>query len=71
MNIKLPTPAFPYGAHVYMVVNSDYRGQVTGYLLRPNTSISYLVSWSDGEEREHWDYELSTTKMLDGVEDRP
>lgn len=67
---KLPTPSFPYGQRVYLRTNSDFAGLVVGYLFRPSTSIAYLISWSDGESREHWDFELSTEKGIDGVEER-
>lgn len=65
--MKLPTPIFSFGQRVYLKANTDFTGLVTGYLFRPQTSIVYLISWSDGETREHWDMELTTEKGIDGV----
>lgn len=66
--IKLPSPTWPYGQRLYLRANSDFVGLVTGYVFRPGTSISYLIAWSDGDEREHWDFELTAEKGIDGVE---
>ncbi len=64
---KLPTPSWSFGQRVYLRANADFVGFVTGYLFRVASSVVYLVSWSDGDEREHWEFELSVEKGLEGV----
>ena len=37
-------------------------GVVSGYIIRPPNTMLYLVRWSDGNEAEHYDMELSVDK---------
>lgn len=67
--MKIPALRFPAFSHVYLRVNGDARGCVTGYLLRPHCPAQYLVSWDDGEETQHWAEELTIDKPIDGVEE--
>lgn len=63
--IKLPTPLFALGTQLYLRVNAERRGMLTGLLFRPGGQIIYLVSWDEPlDEREHYACELSDTKAF-------
>lgn len=67
-----PAPTFALEQIVYLHVNPERKGMVTGLLLRPKGQLIYLVTWDDPvEEREHQECELSEIKVLDlpGSED--
>lgn len=56
-------PLFPLESTVYLCVNAERKGMVTGHLARPGGVMLYLVTWDDPiEEKEHWACELSATK---------
>lgn len=66
------TPVFTLGTIVYLRVNSERKGMVTGYLVRPGGYLLYLVSWDDPvDEKEHNACELSDTKSFDTPENEP
>lgn len=59
-------PAFPLESTVYLRVNAERKGMVTGHLARPGGLLLYLVTWDDPvEEREHFACELSDSKVMD------
>lgn len=61
--MKMPTPQFDLSSAVYSKINPDFKGMVTGYLVRPGPTLIYLVTWSeDLEERESWGTELTDEK---------
>lgn len=63
--MKLPLPAFTLGTTLYLRVNPERRGMLTGLLYRPGGQILYLVTWDDPvEEKEHYACELSDTKAF-------
>jgi hypothetical protein len=63
--VKFPVPLFPLGSIVYLRVNAERRGMVTGYMVRPGGLLLYLVSWDEPiSEAEHWGCELSDTKTF-------
>jgi hypothetical protein len=41
------------------------KGVITGISIRPGPSISYLVTWNNCEEMQHYDFELSLEKPDD------
>ncbi len=56
----MPIPTYSIGSIVYLRVNQEKRGMVTGYTVRAGNILLYLVTWGDPvEETEHWIYELS------------
>ena len=65
-------PEFSSGQTVYFKIGGA-PGLVTGYHIRyPRKMqhlITYLVTWSeDREETEHYGFELTDTKPVDGCE---
>ena len=62
---RLPTPKFDFGATVYPVLcpSKENAGMITGFLIRPNGHILYLVSDESGTESEREAIEL--TEELD------
>lgn len=51
---------------VFLRVNPDRKGIVTGHLTRPGGAFLYLVAWDEPvEEKEHWPCELCTERPLD------
>jgi hypothetical protein len=64
--MRLPTPEYDIGSVIYLVVNAERKGMVTGYLVRAEGILTYLVTWDDPvDEKEHWACELTATKPLD------
>ena len=62
ITMKMPTPKFEFGQIVYLKVDKEDGGMVTGYLIRPNGGLVYLVTWSNAEEKDHWEIELTGEK---------
>lgn len=61
--MKLPATQFDLGAIVYAKVDPEKKGMVTGYVIRSNINIVYLVTWAeDMEEKECQSFELSSEK---------
>lgn len=54
----MPTPRWDLGQILYMKVNEE-PGMLTGYVVRSNGAITYLVSWFEEGEKECWEMELS------------
>lgn len=51
---------YDLGAIVYLRIKDERQpGMVTGFTVRQNAVI-YLVSWPDGNERGHYEMELSS-----------
>lgn len=62
MNRSLPLPKFPIETPVYLKVDTEGgAGTVTGLLIRPH-GLVYMVTWADGEERQHYEFELTQEK---------
>ncbi len=62
----LMKPAFPLSSIVYLHINSERKGMVTGHLYRPGGMLLYLVTWDDPvDEKEHCECELSETRIMD------
>lgn len=58
-------PLFTLGSTVYLRVNGERRGMVTGHLYRPGGVLLYLVSWDEPvEEVQHWGCELSDERTF-------
>lgn len=58
--MKMPSPTYTIGSTVYLRVNHEQKGMVTGYTVRGGGIILYLVTWGDPiTELEHWSCELS------------
>lgn len=49
---------------VYLKVDPEQCGMVTGILVRPGHSLSYLVTWADHEEASHQECELTDEKTF-------
>lgn len=60
------SPLYAHGDIVYLKVNPENPGMVIGYVLRPEDSLQYLVSFA-GEETERTCYaiELTDEKSFD------
>jgi len=53
---------FNLGETVYLMLDRDKSGMITGITFRPS-SVMYLVAWThDFSERSHFDIELTTEK---------
>ena len=63
MNNNVIKPVFQLAQTVYLVVNAETIGKVTGILYRQG-SIQYLVTWCDHEEISHFDFELTDEKQV-------
>lgn len=61
--IKLPTPRWAFGATVYLKISPESVGMVTGYVIRPNTALIYLISWPDKED-DRWEQELTDERTF-------
>lgn len=48
--------------HVWLVVEPEARGIVTGVVLDASDTYLYRVSWACLQDTEHYDFELSATK---------
>lgn len=59
---------FNLGDIVYMVVDQEGPGMVTGIVFRPH-GITYLVTWGDSHETSHYDIELTSVKGFMEVRD--
>ena len=58
------TPKFKIGEIVYSITNPEQNARmVTGYTIRKNGLISYLVTFIDCE-RQFEDFELSSEKIF-------
>lgn len=61
-------PAFWFGDVVYLKVDEDHAcGMVTGLIVSPNDSYLFVVSWADGQDSKHYDFELSETPCYVGT----
>lgn len=57
------TPLYSLGSFIYLRNNAERKGIVTGYTVRPDDLLVYLVTWDDPvDEKEHWACELSATR---------
>ena len=59
--VTLDTLGFHLGETVYLRVNTDQVGMITGIVFRPN-GIAYYATFADGQERTHFECELTTEK---------
>lgn len=57
----MDTLKFHIGDIVYLQINPDRQGMVTGILFRP-TWFVYYITFADGNERTHYEIELTTEK---------
>ena len=53
--------AFTLGQIVYFRLKPESAGMVTGIIFR-SSGTSYLVTWSDFEERSHFECEITSEK---------
>ncbi len=62
--MKLPIPIYDLTSTVYLRINREKKGMVTGLTIRPGGVVLYLVTWGEGvEEKEHWGCELSDEQI--------
>lgn len=54
---------FNLGDVVYLIIDPDMQGMVTGVLFRPH-GIVYYVSWGISDEEPHYDIELTREKRF-------
>ena len=59
----MDTLKFHIGDIVYLQINPDHPGMITGILFRPNWCI-YYITFDDGNERCHYEIELTTEKAF-------
>lgn len=59
--MNLDALKFHLGQTVYLAVNAEQQGMVTGILFRPN-GFAYYVTFADGQERTHYEMELTAEK---------
>ncbi len=64
--MKLPTPRWDIGTVLYLRVAAEEGGMLTGYVIRPGGVMSYLITWGDGDEKTHWEVELTSEKVYAG-----
>lgn len=59
---------FPLGSLVYRRCEPEDCGTVTGHLHRPHNVLHYVVSWGgDSGESAHYELELTSERLFDGV----
>lgn len=59
-----PRPRFALESIVYLRVAPEEGGMVTGIVERPGNVHVYLVTWSDGDEKCHWEAELTNERSF-------
>lgn len=57
----LPKISFALGTRVYLKLNAEDAGIITGIIIRVN-GVLYFVSWGDRSETTHYEMELQTEK---------
>lgn len=55
---------FKFGDIVYLCVNPERCGMVTQIKYAPS-GVTYVVSWDDFQDRQHFDIELTKEKTFD------
>jgi hypothetical protein len=60
--MRMPTAKFELGTTVFLRVAPEDAGMVTGYTIRFGPTLTYLITWGDGEERTHWEMELTSER---------
>lgn len=63
MDIALSTLYSP-GQIVYLRVDTDQAGMVTGVIVGPENAVRYLVAWGDRVETPHHQMELTDERPL-------
>jgi hypothetical protein len=58
---------FELGQRVYLKAGGEFRGTVSGLVIRPTCNV-YLVTWQDATERSHFSIELTAEKIPEYVE---
>lgn len=53
------------GQIVWLKVQPEMKGMITGIIVRSGPSISYLITWNDGEESTHYEIEVTEEKPID------
>ncbi len=51
------------GDVVYLKVNAECSGMVTGILFRPQ-GVRYFITWGNANETSHYDIELTNEKVF-------
>lgn len=58
-------PAWDIGTVLYRRADPESApGMLTGIMIRAHEVTTYLVSWTDEGEMEHWECELTEEKAL-------
>lgn len=65
MEINEVSTRWDLGEILWLKVNPEMKGMVTGIILRSGPLISYLIAWNDGEETAHYEMELVDEKPID------
>lgn len=52
------------GAVLYRKADTEVGGTLTGLIERPGKVVTYLVSWPEDGEMEHWELELTEERAL-------
>ena len=60
---EIDSVKFNHGDIVYLKVNPDEAGMITGILFRPH-SITYFITWGNANETTHYDVELTKEKAF-------
>lgn len=56
---------FEIGETVWLKTSADAKGIITGIIIRPNSALSYFVSWNSFEEIIHYEFELTNEKPVE------
>lgn len=60
-------PAYWFGDVVYLRVDDEHTaGMVTQLRILPNDNYLYTVSWGDGQDTAHYEFELSDSPSFIG-----
>lgn len=60
-------PRFALESIVFLRVDAEDGGMVTGLIERPGGVLCYLVTWPDHEETSHWEAELTSERTFSGT----
>jgi hypothetical protein len=57
--------SWDFGQVVWLKVEPEMKGMITGFVLRKDSPVAYFVTWNDAEETLHFAMELTDEKPAD------
>ena len=65
MEINETSTRWDLGQMVWLKVQPEMKGMITGIVVRSGPSILYFITWNDGEESMHYEMEVTEEKPTD------